>query len=215
MDLAIFGEAHIYADVATSGSGEEVYVSAATCAEFYECDTYDPEGVLGWISAAWMTFLGLQMGRGLRVATGSSEERRSTHFWYLARWLGWGAGCAFVGAALAGFSKEGGPIPINKNLWSPSFVLVTAAVAMWWLALSYLVVDAARIWSGNPFRYMGLNSIVIYFGHDWLGTQWPFMWYYKDAFASHAEEIASNIVGVLAWCGIARILYIKNIFVTV
>jgi hypothetical protein len=36
--------------------------SPHTRADTYSCDVYDPEGVLGWISAAWMTFLGLQVG---------------------------------------------------------------------------------------------------------------------------------------------------------
>ncbi|RHY19730.1 hypothetical protein DYB25_008733 [Aphanomyces astaci] len=34
-----------------------------------------------------------------------------------------------VGLSLAGFSVEDGPIPINKNLWSLSFVLVVAGLA--------------------------------------------------------------------------------------
>jgi heparan-alpha-glucosaminide N-acetyltransferase len=31
--------------------------------------------------------------------------------------------------ALCGFTKEGGTIPVNKNLWSLSFVLATSSMA--------------------------------------------------------------------------------------
>ena len=34
------------------------------------------------------------------------------------RWLCYGAVCGLVAASLAGFSKNEGVIPINKNLWS-------------------------------------------------------------------------------------------------
>ena len=90
VDVAIFGEAHMYHGVDGSGNpisratcsgevqaGDTVtplartfqYLYALPCPtllltlDAYQCDVYDPEGALGWISAAWQTWLGLQAGR--------------------------------------------------------------------------------------------------------------------------------------------------------
>ncbi len=57
-----------------------------------------------------------------------------------------------------------GWIPVNKNLWSFSFVLITAGLASWVMAWIWLVVDVTSIWSGHPFLQAGMNSIVIYVG---------------------------------------------------
>jgi hypothetical protein len=39
------------------------------CADVYKCDVYDPEGALGWISAAWQTWLGLQASSSWAAAS--------------------------------------------------------------------------------------------------------------------------------------------------
>jgi hypothetical protein len=58
--------------------------------------------------------------------------------------------------------QDGGLIPINKNLWSPTFVLCMSSIAFLALALFYVTVDLLRVWSGSPFVYPGMNSITVY-----------------------------------------------------
>ena len=53
--------------------------------------------------------------------------------------------------------------PINKALWTSSFVLVTAGWANLILALIYYLTDVKKIAFGSIFRYAGANAIVIYF----------------------------------------------------
>lgn len=107
------GLRHMYHDVDPL-TGKPV--SAATCAGTYGCGVYDPEGVLGWVSAAWMTFLGLQAGRvfvnyrAMLSAEGLLRAGRSAH---LLRWAFWGVVVGLIGAGLAGFSKDDGIIPIK------------------------------------------------------------------------------------------------------
>ena len=36
------------------------------------------------------------------------------------------------------------------------------------LTVSYLLVDVSRWWSGAPFRYVGMNSILVYAGSEIL-----------------------------------------------
>jgi heparan-alpha-glucosaminide N-acetyltransferase len=88
-------------------------------------------------------------------------------------------------------------MPINKNLWSISFVCVTGGGGLILLTLTYLMVDVYKVWSGMfppilllltrypsplmtnhyagfPFRQMGMNSILLYVGHSLLGGYFPF-----------------------------------------
>lgn len=134
--------------------------SAATCAGAYQCDVFDPEGALGWISAAWMTWLGLQAGRVFLIARGRSPaERDALRVPMITRWILWGAMLGLLGGGLAGFSENGGVIPLNKNLWSPSFVLSLAGVSFGALSVFFVTIDMLRSWSGAPFRYPGMNSV--------------------------------------------------------
>lgn len=54
----------------------------------YNCDVYDPEGVLGWISAAWMCFLGLQAGRVFITLKEARAEAAASDDYALKRWVG-------------------------------------------------------------------------------------------------------------------------------
>jgi predicted acyltransferase len=53
--------------------------------------------------------------------------------------------------------------PINKNLWTSSFVLFTSGFAMVALAACYWIVDV-RAWRGwtAPFLVFGMNAILAY-----------------------------------------------------
>ena len=73
----------------------------------------------------------------------------------LTRWIVWSCILGLAAAALAGFSLNDGVIPINKNLWSLSFILATGAMAFFLLTLLYLVVDVYKFWGGAPLLYPG------------------------------------------------------------
>jgi predicted acyltransferase len=53
--------------------------------------------------------------------------------------------------------------PINKNLWTSTYVLFTGGFAMLLLALCYWVVDLRDLkkWAG-PFLVFGMNAILAY-----------------------------------------------------
>jgi predicted acyltransferase len=53
--------------------------------------------------------------------------------------------------------------PINKALWTSSFVLVTAGWGNLLLALIYYITDVKGIRFGSIFKYAGANAITIYF----------------------------------------------------
>jgi predicted acyltransferase len=214
VDVSLFGIHHIYHD--ENGAG--VVTSSATCDDTYLCDVHDPEGALGWISAAWMTFLGLQAGRVIttyRHLAAGPQGVKATVRPYLTRWLVWGVILSIIGGALCGFSKNEGLIPINKNLWSPSFVLVLAGWGFLKLSFHYMLVDVHKVWTGAPFRYVGMNSLVVYMTHELLSDYAPLQTHMQGDLSSHAEALASNLGGVITMVCFARFLYLRGIFVNV
>ena len=192
VDLAVLGYAHMY--------------KSATCSAAMRCAPFEPEGVMGIAGAAWLSWLGVQAGHSLL-------QGRARPLWRTVATLGAvAAATGLLGGALAGFAQEGGLYPVNKNLWSPSFVLVIAALGYGSLAAGHAAIDAWGAWSGAPFTFAGANSILLYVGSSLLGGYAPFSW--RIGPGSHGEMLAGNVVGVLAWLAVARVLDLKRIFVT-
>jgi predicted acyltransferase len=70
-----------------------------------------------------------------------------------------GAAAVLIGAGLL-WSRV---LPLNKKLWTSTFVLVVGGISVALYAIVYYVVEV-RGWKGwtFPFRVIGLNSITIY-----------------------------------------------------
>ena len=53
--------------------------------------------------------------------------------------------------------------PINKQLWTPTFVLFPAGAGLLVLGICYILMDVRR-WKGwaFPFRVFGTNAILVY-----------------------------------------------------
>jgi len=62
--------------------------------------------------------------------------------------------------------------PINKNLWSSSFVLQTVAFSLWLMAAFYYIVDVKKWTNATFFRVIGMNSILIYMSGKFI--QWSY-----------------------------------------
>lgn len=112
--------------------------------------TRDPEGVLSTIPALATSLLGLLTGEWLRSARSAKSK--------------------LVGMTLFGVvGALAGKIlnlrfPINKKLWTSSYVIFTAGLALLCLALCYGIVDVKR-WRGawtKPLLVFGMNAIAAY-----------------------------------------------------
>jgi predicted acyltransferase len=113
---------------------------------------WDPEGLLSTLPAIVTTLLGVLAGLALRD---TSSPRRIVRT--LAAW-----GLAGVAAGLAWHLA----FPINKSLWTSSYVLFTGGVAAAFLAACYAAVDAApsdrsRRWS-EPLVALGRNALLLF-----------------------------------------------------
>ncbi len=112
---------------------------------------WDPEGILSTLPAVGTGLLGMLTGYWLRRTDVSAAER--------VAWL-FGAGCL---TTLAGLCWDGF-FPINKALWTSSFVLLAGGLAMLGLALFYWLVDVKQYRRGVlPLVAFGVNAITVFF----------------------------------------------------
>jgi predicted acyltransferase len=133
---------------------------------------HDPEGLVSTIPAIATGLLGIMTGTVLKNSP-----------WTPAKKAGWMAIAGLLSLLLAlGWNSF---FPINKNLWTSSFVLLAGGFSLLLLSLFYYVIDAKgwRRWSFF-FRIIGMNSILIYMSGrfiDWDYTtnslfQWLGRW---------------------------------------
>jgi predicted acyltransferase len=115
--------------------------------------------------------------------------------------------------------------PINKNLWSPTYVLFTTGAALIDLAVLYYLIDVRKLqrWA-RPFEIFGRNAIVAYVGSGVMarlltlvkvdagdGTTVTLQQsLYRSLFASWLPEYWSSFAWALAfvsiWFGIVWVL---------
>lgn len=110
---------------------------------------FDPEGILSTIPAIGSTMLGVFTGRWLRSRR-SSEEK--TAWMFVA-----GNFLLLFGAILDMW------FPINKNLWTSSYVVFMAGWALVCLAIFYWLIDVKGYtrWA-MPFIIYGMNAIAVF-----------------------------------------------------
>jgi predicted acyltransferase len=111
---------------------------------------YDPEGLLSTIPAIGTAMLGIFTGQFLRNSQLTSMKKV---LWLLA------AGVVLLLVGLL----WGIAFPINKNMWTSSFVLYAGGWAVLLFTLFYYVIDVAgfKKWS-MPLVWVGTNAILIY-----------------------------------------------------
>lgn len=176
-------------------------------------DDYDPEGLLSTLPAICSALLGIFTGLILT----SKQEKKATIL------MGLGGAMLIIGHLWDIF------FPINKALWTSSFVLVTAGWANLVLALIYYLTDVKGIKFGSIFKYAGANAIVVYFLSSFISKimgmikvgdtslhGWLFDTVYTHDFMS--LQLSSLLYGlsvVTFYCLLAYVLYKKGIFIKV
>lgn len=116
----------------------------------YDSGRFDPEGLLSALPAVVTAMLGMFTGELIRSERMSGERK--------TMWMVVG------GVALAVIAAVGNIfVPINKMLWSSTFVCAVGAYSLLMMALFYYLIDVKgwQKWS-FVFRVVGMNSITIY-----------------------------------------------------
>lgn len=114
---------------------------------------FDPEGILSTLPSMATALIGYEVARQI-------AQRESWNL-LLSRMLVWGA--IMIAIALVWHFL----FPINKKLWTSSYVLVTGGLATWFLA-AWLWIVEVKGWHklSFPFKVYGLNAIFAYFAVD-------------------------------------------------
>jgi len=110
--------------------------------------TRDPEGIIHTIPAIGTTLIGVWTGHWLKSKRNSSQLIGAMVFFGI---LGMLAG-----------ELWNRWFPINKNLWTSSFVLFSGGFCLLFLSLLYWAIEVKR-WRGEwtvPIRVFGMNAIV-------------------------------------------------------
>ncbi|XP_024153083.1 heparan-alpha-glucosaminide N-acetyltransferase [Oryzias melastigma] len=179
-----------------------------TCKKLYlTVQPFDPEGILGTINSIVMGFLGMQAGKIIVF-----YKRKNGHI--LSRYLIWAVILGISAAILSKCTRDGGFIPVNKNLWSLSYVMCMGALSFLLLGGMYFIIDVRGWWGGQPFLYPGMNSILVYVGHSLLGFYFPFSWEMRFQ-ESHWEFLLQSLWGTSLWVLIAYLLYRKSFFLKI
>lgn len=182
--------------------------------------TWDPEGLLSTFPAMVTVLLGIFAGRWMRSERAPAERATGLFF----------AGNALMAAGLVWNPA----FPINKNLWTSSYVLFMGGMAMVGLAMCYWLVDVkgVRRWS-RPFTVFGMNAIAAFFlsgvfarllnlvkvPGGTAGSEPVKAWLYANAFATWLDplnaSLAFAIAFVLLWWGIMEVFYRRKLFIKV
>ncbi len=166
--------------------------------------TWDPEGILSTIPAIATGIIGLIAGTQLR----------KTH---LLAWAG-------IILLVIGFSWDM-TFPMNKALWTSSFVCVTAGWALVCLAMLHYLIDEKK-WTSfiSPFVLFGTHPMLVFFFSGIIpralnmvkiGDQGIVAWMYENGIEARLPNpfdasLTGAIVYLVIWYGILRALtYLK------
>ena len=110
---------------------------------------FDPEGLLSTLPCLAHVILGIYCGKLLRSTTDMTEK--------ISKLFIFGTILLFAGLLLSY------GIPINKKIWSPTFVLATCGLASLLLALLTWIIDikSKKKWSVF-FESFGINPLFLY-----------------------------------------------------
>jgi predicted acyltransferase len=179
--------------------------------------TRDPEGLLSTIPAVATSLLGLLAGGWLRSARSAKSKAMGMALFGL---IGVVAGSVFDLW-----------FPINKKLWTSSYVILAAGLALLCLALFYWIADIKQ-WRGlwtKPLLVFGMNAIAAYGFEEatshWLsqvhtagGTVWQES-IYQHTFALLASPANASLLYAMAYvlfCWAPMwVLYRKGIFLKI
>jgi predicted acyltransferase len=175
IDRLVFGTQHMWVWGTTPGYGV----------------TYDPEGLLSTLPAIATVLIGILAGEWMRSA--HSRNRK-----------------ALVLAAIGIVFTLGGwlldpLLPINKRIWTTTFVLSSGGVSLLVFSVLYFVLDIRRWrWWATPALVFGTNAILAFALSNVITTVTDrihvntngltlHQWAYRDVFASWLQPVHASL----------------------
>ena len=180
---------------------------------------WDPEGILSTLPAIVTGMLGVLLGKFLK----SKFDELTKLIWIFSS--------ANILIFLGLFWDLS--FPMNKALWTSSYVLFTGGLALHFFAMCYWFVDIKKYeWWTKPFVVYGTNAITVY-TLSWIGGTFLRLikfdydgsktnlknFLYDNLFTSFLSPINASLAWaifyVLLWLGVMWIFYKKKIFLKV
>jgi predicted acyltransferase len=182
--------------------------------------TWDPEGILGTLPAVGTALLGILTGTWL-------SQKNKTETIKVYGMLGAGLTLVVTGWLLD-------PIfPINKSLWTSTFVLFTGGLAMLLLGFCYWLIDVKGYRKlTKPFVVYGVNAITVFVASgllartmnkvkvDYQGDNVSlssalYNAFFDNYFSPVNASLAWAVTYVLVWLVILWIMYNRGILVKI
>ncbi len=169
-------------------------------------EIHDPEGLLSTLPAISTGLLGIMVGSFLRKSSLDQNKKAI----YMAA-----VGVIFIVLAQIWNIQ----FPINKNLWTSSFVLQVGGLSLLLLSLFYYIIDILgyQQWAFF-FRVIGMNSILIYMSSvfiDWEFTTKAGFGWLAQLIGSPYNIVALSIAYVFIKWFFLYFLYKKKVFLRV
>lgn len=185
--------------------------------------TWDPEGLLSTLPAIATGLSGVLTGTWLQRKDKEVTEKLT--YMYLF-------GCVLMAL---GWAWDATGFPINKALWTSSYVLLTSGLAVCFLANFYWLIDVKgyQKWT-KPFVVYGVNAITVFFlsgliprilrmikitdaNGEQVNSQ---TWMYKNCIVSvfsnpYHASLAGALTVIAIWLGILWVMYEKKVIVKV
>lgn len=183
--------------------------------------TWDPEGLLSTVPAISTGLFGILVGLYIRKKEIEISERIAWLF------------TAGVIATVIGLIWDLA-FPINKSLWTSSFVMYTGGLATICFALLYWIIDVKGYNKyTKPAVVYGVNAITVFFISGLLPRTINLIklenadgkeigaanYFYQTAFVPYLDTINASlawaIMWIVFWLGILWVMYNKKIFIKV
>ena len=173
---------------------------------------YDPEGVIGTLPSIVTCLSGILIGYQL-------DRLKNIKLLFLSA----------IGFIASGYVLSVW-FPVNKSIWSSSFVLVTSGYAILVLAVIYYFTDIKKFKVGSIFKYIGMNAIAIYFISSFISkfmnltkvgnknNLHSYLYqtiFEKPFFSDKLSSFLYALVVVLFYLALGKILYKKNIVIKI
>ncbi|MFV0467389.1 MAG: acyltransferase family protein [Dysgonomonas sp.] len=174
----------------------------------YEDNFFDPEGILSTLPAIATALLGMFTGVFVKTSKEIVSDNKKALYMLLAA-------VVFLVIGLVWNTV----FPINKKLWTSSFVCVAASYSLFMFALFYYIIDVKGYSRWAFFlRVVGLNSITIYVAQRIIGFKQISNFFLEGVANLSPTNIGELItrIGYITVCWLfLYFLYQKNIFLKV
>lgn len=181
---------------------------------------WDPEGILSTIPAVGTALSGVMLGHWLK--TNTEPAIKAVWIFVFANFamaLGWLWDLSF---------------PMNKSIWTSSYVLFTSGLALQFFGMCYWLIDIkGYTWWTKPFVVYGMNAITVFLlsglmarlltmirwtddaGNVIILKAWIYNSFFTPFLSPVNASLAFALFYVLFWLGCMWILYVKKIFLKV